>query len=60
MGVVDETGGVEDENSIRAFRFRSRLAFELDVDEPSWLQGIREKHYGPGDTPKMSDFTKQD
>lgn len=57
VGTVDETGGVEDMDSIRAFRFRSRLAFELDVDEPSWLQGIREKHYGPGDpAPKKSDF----
>lgn len=53
VGQVDETGGVEDEKSIRAFRFRSRLAYELDVDEPSWLQGIREKHYGPGDQEKL-------
>ena len=53
VGQVDETGGVEDVKSIRAFRFRSRLAYELDVDEPSWLQGIREKHYGPGDQEKL-------
>jgi hypothetical protein len=47
VGSVDETGGVEDESSVRAFRFACRLAWELDDDSPSWLEGIREQHYGP-------------
>jgi hypothetical protein len=36
IGVVDETGGIEDETSVRAFRFSSRVAYCLDDDSPGW------------------------
>ena len=46
IGAVDETGGVEDESSVRAFRFQCRMMYQLDDDTPGWLEAVREKHYG--------------
>ena len=48
IGAVDETGGVEDESSVRAFRFQCRMMYQLDDDTPGWLEAVREKHYGGG------------
>ena len=59
VGNVDETGGIEDESSVRAFKFKCRMAYELDDDSPSWLEGIREKHYGGQQkTDKHKKFTE--
>ena len=44
VGNVEETGGIEDEASVRAFKFKCRMAYELDDDSPGWLEAIREKH----------------
>ncbi|EKX47996.1 hypothetical protein GUITHDRAFT_162505 [Guillardia theta CCMP2712] len=54
VGVIDETGGVEDESSVRAYRFKCRMTWELDDDSPGWLEAIREKHYGDSSTAKSS------
>jgi len=60
VGNVEETGGIEDVSSVRAFTFKCRMAYELDDDSPGWLEAIREKHYGGQKTDKHKKFTEVD
>ena len=60
VGAVEETGGIEDETSVRAFKFSSRMAWELDDDSPGWLEAVREKHYGGAKTDKHKKYNEVD
>lgn len=56
VGAVEEDGGIEEENSVRAFQFTCRTAYELDDDSPGWLEAVREKHYGGQKTEGHKEF----
>ena len=58
VGAVEETGGIEDETSVRAFKFSCRMMWELDDDSPGWLEAVREKHYGGAKTDKHKKYNE--
>lgn len=60
VGAVDEDGGVEDEKSVRGFKFKCREMYILDDDSPGWLEAVREKHYGGPKTEKHKKYTGVD
>jgi hypothetical protein len=60
VGAVDEDGGVEDEKSVRGFKFQCRMMYTLDDDSPGWLEAVREKHYGGPKTEKHKKYTGVD